>query len=300
MNGENTLPKPKKRIRQPTLYKKFLNKQKVQKGEEHFSPRGNVIPAKTFKVQEQCKCRKKCEEKIDVQRQYVIFQTFYKLESWSSKTLFLRGCVSRSEIRNRLSDLNPIRPLQNVSYNYTYKLLDHNGIEHEVCKHFFCTCLQITANQTNRAFGSIKSNPSAIERRGRAPPANKVPEDDILFVKQFIDRFPRYRSHYCRSQSNKWYLMPGMNLMKMYREYQIVCEFEERAIVTEHMFRYIFNTEFNIQFKRRHTDTCKTCDELIALMKNERLSYEVRKNYEEALKSHHIKCEEKTLAFQAD
>lgn len=71
-----------------------------------------------------------------------------------------------------------------------------------------------------------------------------------------------------------------MNQVKMYREYQIVCEFKERAIVTKNMFRDIFNTEFNIQFERRHTDTCKTCDELNLLKKYEKLSYDERKNYE--------------------
>lgn len=180
MIGENTLPKPKKEFVDPLYTKNSWINRKCKKPKNTSVLGGDVIPVKTFKVQEQCKRRKNCEEKIDVQRQYVIFQTFYKLESWSSKTLFLRGCMSRSEIRNRLSDLNFISQLQNVSYNYTYKLLDHNGIEHEVCDHYFCTCLQITANQTNRALGSMKSNPSAIERRGRAPPANQVSGNDKL------------------------------------------------------------------------------------------------------------------------
>lgn len=155
-------------------------------------------------------------------------------------------------------------------------------------------------NQANRAFDSVNTNPSAIDRRGRAPPANKVPEIDKLFVKQFIDRFPRYRSHYCRNMSNRYYLMPGMNLKKMYREYKIVCDFEGRAEVKEHMFRDIFNTEFNIHFKRPQTDTCKICDGINSCLKNEKLSYEERNNYEETLKLHHICVEEKKKVFQAD
>lgn len=259
MNEEINLPTAKKRIQRPTLHKKYLNKQKVQKGQEHFSPTGNLIRAKTFKVQELCKCKNNCEKKIDVQRQYEIFKTYYELGSWTSKTLFLRGCMSRSEVKNRLSDINPVSPLQSKSYNYKYKFLDQSGIEHAVCKQFFCTCLQITPNQTNRVFNSVNTNPSAIDRRGKVSPTNKVPESDKLFVKEFINRFPRYRSHYCRELSNRYYIAPGMNLKKMYREYMAVCEIEERAQVKEHMFRDIFNTEFNIHFKRPHTDTCKTC-----------------------------------------
>lgn len=50
MNEESNKKTAKKRIRRPTLHKFFLNKQKVQKGQEHFSPTGNLIKAKTFKV----------------------------------------------------------------------------------------------------------------------------------------------------------------------------------------------------------------------------------------------------------
>lgn len=214
MTDENPFPRTRKRVRRPTCHKKFLNKQKVEKGLEHFSKSGNLIPAKTFKVQMDCKCAKN----IDVQRQYEIFKTFYELSSWSSKTIFLRGCMTRCEVENRLSDQNPILPLQTVSYNYTYKLLDRNGIAHQVCKEFFCTCLQITCNKANRAFDSVHNNPSAIDRRGKASSVNKVPDNDKLFVKQFIDRFPHYRSHYNRSMSERYYLMPGLNINFFYRE----------------------------------------------------------------------------------
>lgn len=88
-----------------------------------------------------------------------------------------------------------------------------------------------------------------------------------------------------------------MNLKRMYREYEAVCEIEERARVKEHMFRDIFNTEFNIHFKQPQTDTCKTCDGINSCLKNEKLSYTERTNYEEQLKSHQICVEEKKLAW---
>lgn len=300
MSDENPFPRTRRRVRKPTCHKKFLNKEKVQKGLEHFSQSGNLIPAKTFKEQVDCKCAKECAKRIDVQRQYEIFKTFYEISSWSSKTIFLRGCITRCEVENRLSDQNPILPLQTVSYNYTYKLLDRNGIAHQVCKEFFCTCLQITCNRANRAFNSVHKNPSAIERRGQAPSVNKVPDNDKLFVKQFIDRFPRYRSHYNRSMSDRYYLKPGLNIKKIYREYDKVCVEDNRAVVTEHMFRDIFNTQFNIHFKRPKTDTCKICDDLKARLKNEKLSNEERRNFEETLKLHHVSVEEKKLKFQTD
>lgn len=300
MSDENTIPKSKKRIRRPTIHKKFLEKQKVQKGFEHFSRSGKLIPAKTFNVQLECKCTRKCAEIIDVQRQYEIFKLFYELNSWTSKTLFLRGCMARNTVKRTLSNRNPISPLKRVSYNYSYNLLDANGIRHEVCKDFFCTCLQITNNQANRSFNSTTTNPSAVDRRGKVPPANKKLESDKLFVKQFINRFPRYRSHYCRKMSNRHYLMPGLNLKKMYREYEIVCDFEKRLCLKEHMFRDIFNTEFNLHFKRPKKDTCKVCDGTKACLENEKLSVEDRNKYEEILRKHHDSVERKKLEYESD
>lgn len=298
--SENVIPKSKKRIRRPTIHKKYLDKQKVQKGLEHFSRSGKLIPAKFFKVQTECKCNRKCSENIDVQRQYEIFKTFYELNSWTSKTLFLRGCMSRELVGSTLSQQNPILPSKCVTHNYSYQLLAANGIGHEVCKEFFCKCLQITKNQANRSFDSTSSNPSAIDRRGKKPPANKIPESDKSFVKEFINRFPRYRSHYCRKMSNRYYLMPGLNLRKMYREYNLVCDFEERTCLKEHMFRDIFNTEFNLHFKRPKTDTCKTCDGLTAYLHNEKLSFEDRRKYEEMLKEHHNSVEKKKKEYESD
>lgn len=162
---------------------------------------------------------------------------------WTSKTLFLRGCISRTEVGKTLSQQNPISPLKSVSHRYSYKLLDASGNGHDVCKDFFCKCLQITNNQTNRAFNTITSNPSAIDRRGKVPPANKIDENDKSFVRDFIKKFPRYRSHYCRKTSSRYYLTPGLNLRKIYREYSLICDFENRTCLKEQMFRDIFNKE---------------------------------------------------------
>lgn len=41
-------------------------------------------------------------------------------------------------------------------------------------------------------------------------------------------------------------------------------EFREKKPASEPVFRKLFDGEYNLSFKRRHTDTCKTCDELNA------------------------------------
>lgn len=109
---------------------------------------------------------------------------------------------------------------------------------------------------------SESSNPNAVDRRGKAPSQSKTNFRDLQFLKEFIDKFPRYESHYCRSRTNKKYLAPSLTIAKMYREYKIVCEFQQKVCLSEFMFRKTFNYDFNLAFKKRKTDTCKTCDEL--------------------------------------
>lgn len=301
MSAENNCPKSRKRLRRPNFHKEFVRKQKVQKGHEHFSRSGKLIPARIFTAQDVCKCNKKCAEKIDVQRQYEIFQTYYyQFNSWTSKTLFLRGCMKRHDIVNKASDQCPILPIKNRTLKYTYTLLDANGVAHHVCKKFFSKCLKIDPNQANRAFESITTNPSAIDRRGKATPTTKTKLNDELYVKQFINKFPRYISHYNRKNSDKYYLAPNLNIRRMYIEYKLVCELYKRTVVSEYVFRDIFNTKFNLHFKRPKTDTCKTCDQINASLKNDTLSFKAKKEKEEMKKEHLICVEKKNLQFKAD
>ena len=63
-------------------------------------------------------------------------------------------------------------------------------------------------------------------------------------------------------------LKPCLNISKIYRQYIMKCNDKGTRVVSNHMFREIFNTEFNFAFKRRHTDTCKTCDAFNAALQN--------------------------------
>ena len=55
------------------------------------------------------------------------------------------------------------------------------------------------------------------------------------------------------------------------------------------MLHEIFNTEFNLTFKRRLTETCKTCDAFNAALRNPQLTNEERQK----LQQEHRKCQQK-------
>lgn len=213
-----------------------------------------------------CKCSKKCSQKIDALRQEQIFNLFYKFECWSKKVLYLRSLTTSVKLN---IEPKALKTLKKKSFTNIYHLNDSNGITHRVCLNFLLKILQLSKSSMNRAISSIKSNPNAIDHRGRFP-TKKTREIDIEFVREFIKRFPSYELHYGKSKSNSSvrYLNPSLNIIKLYREYKLICGFRRRKILSPWKFRHIFNTQFNLKFHRLRADTCKTCDRMTSQLKS--------------------------------
>lgn len=285
--------KPRKRLRKEQGRKAFLNHQKVQRGQEHFSRSGKHIAETKFQPQTICPCKLKCHMKIDVEQQQALFRNFYDFSDWTKKTLYLRSTVDKHAITSKKSELNPINQQKKRDHTYQYFLHDVSGNKQEICNNFFYKCLQLNSKRVYRSMNTTTSNPTAKDSRGTKPSKNKTSERDKQYVKEFIAKFPTYKSHYGRKDSDKDYLAPHLNLRKMYREYVSVTEFRQRTVLSEYMFREIFNTEFNLAFKRPKTDTCKTCDEIDAKMKSGKLPLEEKQRQEECKRNHHQRVKKK-------
>lgn len=139
----------------------------------------------------------------------------------------------------------------------------------EVCFRFFSNCIQASKDSIYRAIKSAISNEPACDLR-RKTSTRKTSQLDTIFLKNFIKRFPCYRSHYGPSKLDKKFLDPNLNIKRLYREYSIVCDFEKRKKLSEWKFRHIFNTKFNLGFHPKKVDTCRTCDKLDALIQSEK------------------------------
>ena len=97
------------------------------------------------------------------------------------------------------------------------------------------------------------------DKRGKHTPANKTRDDAVKLVCDHISSFPSVQSHYTQQHNpNRKYLSPELNIRAIFRLYLEHCKVN--AIdnpVTKSMYRKIFNTQFNLQFKHLHKDTCK-------------------------------------------
>lgn len=277
----------------------------VERGLEH-STKKKIIPGKTFNPQFACKCvnNKKsnmnCAKKINVARQEHIFNTYHNEMLWTQKTMFIRGHVKQQSVKTRKSASFPIVALKNRKFNLVYSLTDIHGYQQTVCRNFFLECLQISKNRVLDAVKSEEKNPSASEKRGKGASRNKTKEMDKDGVRQFIDSIPKYESHYGRSDSEKKYLHHSLNMSKLYSEYKESREMTNQTFVSNHIFREIFNTEYNLSFKRRHTDTCKTCDQIDASLRSNIVPEQIKVQLQNDKKTHHDLVMKTNSNFRTD
>ncbi|XP_045505973.1 uncharacterized protein LOC123702301 [Colias croceus] len=71
--------KPRKRVRQPSKWKKNVRKEKRSSGEEYINVKGVLVPPKQIDTACECNCQQKCHEKILPSQQIILFKSFGKL-----------------------------------------------------------------------------------------------------------------------------------------------------------------------------------------------------------------------------
>lgn len=208
--------------------------------------------------------------------------------------------MNRNPVKGKKSDRYPLQLLKNRQYNFTYSLIDTNGVKQPVCREFFLKCLKVTADRVRRALDSVMKNPTGIEKRGKHIPKNKTSDADKQTVREFIQRVPKYESHYGRSSSQRKYLHHNLSLKKLYDKYKEERNFKNQNFVSRQIFRQIFNLDFNLGFKRRHTDTCRTCDEINTSLQSVLISVAEKTRLKNRLMIHNHLVKKTTAQFHID
>lgn len=98
------------------------------------------------------------------------------------------------------------------------------------------------------------------DRRGKHG-NTKLKEEHPHQVKNHINSFPRIESRYCRKDTAKEYLEPGLSVPKMFNLYQKHCEENSFEPVSIYIYTYrnVFDTKFNIGFHSPTKDRCDLC-----------------------------------------
>jgi len=253
----------RKRVRNPAMWKKNIRKRNRARGEEYLSSTGETVLAKRFAIVD-CHCPLKCSENIPPDRQQKLNDQFRALSDWSLQTSYITGQVKIMNTQRKYTKSVHSRR----KHSKMYYLPNDAGSDKRVCKVFFRSVLGITDGRISRATAQKSDGIPKVDSRGRHIPHNKTSDVDVKHIEEFIKQIPTYESHYSRQKNrNRRYLAPDLNICKLYNLYKSKCTTENRKIISEHVFRKIFNEHFNLSFHPPHQDTCKTCDQLDTRMK---------------------------------
>lgn len=113
-----------------------MNKAKREKGQEFINGKGNTVPEKVFK-EAVCNCKKKCSTKLDLSKQKIVFENFYKLSTWPLKTKYIFGLIDEEQCKKRRKAVlrKNIEFKKKTTRKYYLKGDDAEKIS--VCKAFF-------------------------------------------------------------------------------------------------------------------------------------------------------------------
>ncbi|CAG9840807.1 unnamed protein product [Diabrotica balteata] len=127
----------RKRIRKENTWKKNVRKNKRAKGEEYTNTKGVIVLAKTINTQYRCPCNEKRHEKIEPERQRILFSKYYGLSNFNLQSSYLCSLVNVViKARSCKQNANDVTTKAR-EFSRLYHLPDMNGRQIRVCKSFF-------------------------------------------------------------------------------------------------------------------------------------------------------------------
>jgi hypothetical protein len=245
----------RKRIRDPSSWQKEIRKRRRQGGEEYTNTRGNLVPKKIMKLNKDCqsKCNRKCGH----------FFCRNDIENISRNFWSLSDCDKYSYFAQTTEKIEHTSKKANSRRKYTYKyyfLKDSEKVQ--VCKDFYLSVLQVSDKRIRNFYEKLEKcdGKQYTDMRGRNT-KRRTDEQELNFIRNHIESFPRIPSHYCRSSTTKDYLEPDLSLEKMYDMYVENCHKYHLNPLKKSMYRTIFKEEFNIGFHVPKKDRCDLCEE---------------------------------------
>jgi hypothetical protein len=168
---------------------------------------------------------------------------------------YLKGLVIPQAIKRRRMSKNESQKPKSKSFEYFIELKTGRK---KVCKTAFCQLHNITKSRLNRKV--LTNRESTEDLRGKHQNQwNKIPQEVVDDVNDFIDNLPARESHYSpKTEKTKKYLNSDLNISKLYNNFiSIYPEYDK--VVSYDFFKYHFK-KFNIGFGFPRSDICSECE----------------------------------------
>lgn len=216
-------------------------------------------PEKYIIIGSPCTCKKGCSQKFSPSERQAIFDKFYSLADREHQWLYISRYVQAQTIKRMTLDRK-----NNRTQTLKYFFCNSNDEKIPVCKKFFLNTLQIGEFVVYTAMEKVmKADEGLQDKRGRHDNRpNKMNSLTEVTVKTHIELFPKVKSHYTRSTSNREYLSETLNISKMYRfytEWFTQQNYTDVVMATKRQYETVFNSQYNYSFFKPKKDQCFSC-----------------------------------------
>ncbi|KAK3925611.1 30S ribosomal protein S12 [Frankliniella fusca] len=271
------------------------NRRLRNSGQEYQTLSGKIIKGRQMKPLPDC--RMKCATKLNSERRQDIFDEYWNLNDFDLRVIFRIMCLRKQKKANRKRDPSSGR---NRTCTLRYEL-EQNNSRIVVCKKCFLATLDENEGFVKRALQNKKQSYSGVTRtdkRGRKPSSNKTPQSVLAKIHEHFESFPKYVSHYARSQTDKKYLGADLNVSRMFKLYN-----EEGNPKTSLSVYFREFQKTGLKFKPPAVDTCNKCDALNQAIKQCKtaeekatIKAELDAHQQKATNAYNVKRADKLLA----
>lgn len=147
-----------------------------------------------------------------------------------------------------------------------------NGKKYQVCKAGLMHIFQVKSTRL-RNIQKKMENGDMLPKDMRGLHDNRphrISEEVKALIRQHIQRFRTYESHYERKEGDplRKYLAPDLSIGKMYDLFIEYVRETDQSECENWIYTHIFKTEFDLKFGNPKLDSCDTCDKFCAKLKS--------------------------------
>ncbi|KAI4468070.1 dna-directed rna polymerases i ii and iii subunit rpabc2 [Holotrichia oblita] len=247
----------------PEDYQRSVIKRSRVKGQEYINYKGNVVRAKS--IGENCKCKRKCFEKIVEADRLTVFNRLYGLASKDEQDIYLEGLLSFRPVKRRRKQTEEfIGSKRNCSFSYCVLVNSETKV---ICKKAFINMHAISNKRLQRIQQLLAAGITPHDKRGHNISANIMEATEKIRVHEHIALFPIKEAHYASKDYR--YLDSSLTVKTMYTLFKD--KFSTSRITYEY-YNKTFREDFNLKFGRQQVDTCCTCEALNIKIKSKNLN----------------------------
>lgn len=200
------------------------------------------------------KCKRKCSQKIDKDRQTEINEEFWKLNRNEQKN-FILSSASREGVKRKTTGNSSRR-----SNSFIYYLKDTRGCKQIVCKVFFLATLGYDSKNDRVVRDALnKTNSGVTAKSSQQGKKGKMKIDRNIIMKH-VESFKPTVAHYRREHApERRYLPSDINITIMYNDFKTKYP---NINFSYYLYREVVST-MKISFVKLGHEECWACESFI-------------------------------------